>query len=436
MRISTRIVSYTVVLSSLVWLGGTARAPADDWPQFHGPKRDAVCNETGLLREWPATGPKLLWTLKGLGRGYSTIAIAAGKLYTMGDRTNAGTEEQMVEAYDLATRKQLWATPIGPPHRGGGPRSTPTVDGKLLYAIGTDGDLACLETASGKLVWKKNFATDFGGKMMCMRNGTVNWRFSESPLVDGEKLLCTPGGPQATIVALDKHTGRTIWKCAVPKLGDRGGDGAGYSSMIAADIEGVRQYIQFFGRGVVGVEAATGRFLWGYNHVANDVANISTPIVRGNCVFSSAAYKAGSGLVKIARDGDRFRADEVYFLDSKTFSNHHGGVVLVGDCVYGGDGQNSGAPTCIDFSTGKVLWKEKMLAKGSAAVLAADGNLVFRYDSGLVALIEANPKAFKVKGSFQPPGKPSGPNWPHPVIHQKKLYLRDHDVLACYDLAG
>jgi outer membrane protein assembly factor BamB len=388
------------------------------------------------LPSWPAAGPKLLWTLKGLGRGYSTIAIVAGKLYTMGDRTTAGTKEQMVQAYDLATRKQLWATPIGPPHSGGGPRCTPTVDGNFLYAIGTDGDLACLATASGKLVWKKNFVADFGGRMMCMRNGTVNWRFSESPLVDGDKVLCTPGGPQATIVALDKHTGQTIWKCAVPKLGDRGGDGAGYSSMVAADIEGVRQYIQFFGRGVVGVEAATGRFLWGYNHVANDVANISTPIVRGNFVFASAAYKAGSGLVKITRDGDRFRADEVYFLDSKTFSNHHGGVVLLGDCVYGGDGQNSGAPTCIDFSTGKVLWKERPLAKGSAAVLAADGNLIFRYDTGLVALIEANPKAFKVKGSFQPSGKPSGPNWPHPVIHQKKLYLRDNDVLVCYDLAG
>lgn len=414
----------------------TTPAAAGDWPQFHGPNRDAICTETGLLRAWPEGGPKLLWTMTGLGRGYSTIAIADGKLYTMGDRARGDDEEQEVLAYELSTRKLLWATRIGPPHRGGGPRSTPTVDGDRLYVVGTEGDLACLETASGKIAWKKSFGEDFGGKIMMFGPKGMNWRFSESPLVNGEKLVCTPGGAEAMIVALDKRTGATIWKCAVPDLGEQGQDGCAYSSMIVAEIEGVRQYVQFIGRGIVGVEAATGRFLWGYNRVANGVANITTPIVRGNYVFGTSAYKTGSGLVKIVREGDRFRADEVYFLDSKTFSNHHGGVVLLGDCLYGGDGQNNGSPTCIDFMTGKVLWKAEPVGKRSAAVLAADGNLIFRYENGEVVLIEASPEACRVKGTFRPAEKANGPNWPHPVIHQKKLYLRDHDVLTCYDLSG
>jgi outer membrane protein assembly factor BamB len=236
-------------------------------------------------------------------------------------------------------------------------------------------------------------------------------------------------------VALDKSTGRVVWKCAAPSLGDRGADGAGYSSMIAAEIAGVRQYVQFVGRAVIGVDAATGRLLWTYNRPANDVANITTPIVRGDHVFASSAYKAGSGMVKIVRQGDRFRADEVYALDFKTFSNHHGGVILLGDHVYGADGQNGGAPTCIDFLTGKIAWKEKALGKRSAAFLYADGNLYVRYENNLMTLISADPKGLQVKGSFQVPSK-NGPAWPHPVIHQKKLYLRDHDVLFCYDLAG
>jgi len=410
-------------------------AATGDWPQFHGPNRDSICTEKGLLKQWPAEGPKLLWTLKGLGRGYSNISIVDGKLYTMGDRKKGDAEEQAVLAYDLASRRELWSTAIGSPHRDGGPRSTPTVDGPRLYVVNTDGDLVCLDAATGKIAWRKSLPNDFGGKMMCMRNGTFNWRWSESPLVDGEKVIATPGAQDASIVALDKRSGKLIWKCAVPSLGERGADGAGYSSVMAAEIAGVRQYVQFLGRGVIGVDAATGRFLWSYNRVANDVANVTAPVVRGDNVFASSAYKAGSGLVKVVRDGDRFRADEVYSLDFKTFANHHGGVVLVGDHIYGGDGQNNGTPVCLDFATGKIVWKDKPVGKRSAAFLYADGNLYVRYESGLVALIEASPKAFSVRGSFQAPSK-LGPAWPHPVIHQKKLYLRDHDVLMCYDVAG
>ena len=399
-----------------------------DWPEFHGPARDNICREVGLLQEWPEGGPKLLWTLEGLGRGYSTVSIANGKLFTMGDRTvSEDTEKQFVIAYDLDTRKELWAVPVGPPHSDGGPRCTPTVDGEVLYAIGTDGDLVCLEVESGKERWRRNFVEDFEGKFMAV------WKFSESPLVDGNRLICTPGGPEAMMVALDKHTGKLIWKCAVPELGEKGADGSGYSSAVVAQICGLRQYVQLIGRGVIGVEAESGRFLWGYNPVANNVANITSPIVRGDYVFASTAYNTGSALLKISRDGDAFQADEVYFTSSRDFQNHHGGFVLVGDYIYGGHGANRGDPRCLELATGEIVWKERAPARGSAAVLYADGRLIFRYDRGPVYLIEATPEEFRIKGHFEPV-KGEGPAWAHPVIHDSRLYLRHEDLLACYDL--
>jgi outer membrane protein assembly factor BamB len=260
------------------------------------------------------------------------------------------------------------------------------------------------------------------------------WKFSESPLVDGDRLLCTPGGAKAGLVALKQSTGETAWACALPELGERGKDGAGYSSMVAAEIEGVRQYIQIVGRGAVGVAADTGRFLWGYNRIANDTANIPTPVVRGNYVFVTTSYKTGSALLKIVRSGDAFRAEEVYFLGPETFENHHGGVVLKGGYVYGGDGQNQGGPVCLHLATGEVAWKPKSPGRGSAAVLYADGHLLFRYDRGEVFWIEADPRAFRVQGRFKAVVG-EGPAWAYPVIHEKKLYLRHADILACYDLA-
>ena len=408
--------------------GPLAGLDTTDWPQFHGPGRDSICREEDLLQTWPEGGPKLLWTLEGLGRGYSTISIADGKIFTMGDRVDAtGAETQFALAFDLDTRKELWATPVGPPHTDGGPRSTPTVDGDSVYVIGTDGDVVCLDAKTGAVGWRKSFVDDFDGKFMAV------WKFSESALIDGDRLICTPGGPEAAMVALDKHTGDVIWKCAMPDIGERGADGAGYSSAVVAEICGVRQYVQMLGRGVIGVEAATGRFLWGYNRVACTVANITGPVVRGDYVFATVAYNMGSALLKISTDGDAFRADEVYYLDSRDFQNHHGGVVLVGDYIYGGHGPNRGDPACVEFGTGKVAWKVRAPARGSAAVLYADGHLIFRYDRGEVLLIEATPEAMKIKGRFEAL-EDDGPAWPHPVIHQGKLYLRHANSLYCYDV--
>ncbi|MHC4338373.1 MAG: outer membrane protein assembly factor BamB family protein [Planctomycetota bacterium] len=376
---------------------GTASA-AKDWPNFRGPNWDGKSMETGLLKSWPEEGPPLLWEKTGLGKGYSTVSIADGKIFTMGDRKGG----QWVIALDFATRKELWAKRIGDPW-----------DTK--------------EAAKGRIRWRKNFKTDFGGKMMS------KWGYSESPRIDGDKLLCTPGAKDAAIVALDKKTGRTIWKAATPDLGERGNDGAGYSSVVIAEICGIRQYLQMMGRGVVAVSADDGKFLWGYNRIANGVANIPMPVVKGNYVFCTTSYETGSALLKIVPSGSGLKAEEIYFLTPKEFENHHGGVVLLDGYIYGGDGKNRGAPACLDMMTGKIMWKELPIGKRSAAVLYADGHLYFRYEKGLMALLEATPERMKVKGTFKLPSG-SGPSWPHPIILDGKLYLRYGDVLLCYDV--
>jgi len=419
-----------VLALAMVLLTSAATAAVPDWPHFRGPNCDGKSTETGLLQQWPEEGPELLWKLQSLGRGYSSVSIADGTIFTMGDREIDSGESQFVIAFDLVTQKELWCTRVGPPHNGGGPRCTPTIDDGLVYAVGSSGDLLCMAADTGDVCWSKSFADDFGGKMMSV------WKYSESPLIDGDKLVCTPGGKEAAIVALNKKTGDLIWKCAIPDIGNRGKDGAGYSSMVAADIEGLRQYIQILGRGAVGVDAETGKYLWGYNRVANGVANIPTPIVRGNLVFVTTSYKTGCALLKLTRQGDGMDVEEVYFLSPREFENHHGGVVLVGDHLYGGDGQNNGRPVCLELLSGRIAWKQERAPDGgSAAVLYADGHLIFRYDKGTVVLIEATPDEFKVKAQFKPP-KGGGPAWPHPVIHDGKLYLRHDNLLMCYQISG
>jgi outer membrane protein assembly factor BamB len=406
-----------------------AASARGDWPQWHGPKRDNVSTETGLLRQWGPNGPALAWEASGLGLGFSSLAITNGRIFTMGDHG----VEQFVEALDGQTGKMLWKTKVGPSHEDeyGGPRGTPTIDGALLYAVGTEGDLVCLETATGKEVWRRNLSKDFGGQMMS------GWKFSESPLVDGDRVIVTPGAREATLVALDKKTGKDVWRTTTPDLGPNGRDGAAYSSVVISNGGGVKQYVQLLGRGVIGVRASDGKFLWNYNRVANQVANISTPVVQGDYVFASSAYQTGSGLLKLAKSGEGVTASEVYWLDNKTFQNHHGGYVLVGSHIYGGHGHRRGAPICIDLASGKVVWGgegTRNEGTGSAAVTTADNLLYFRYEDGTMMLIEATPEGYKPKGHFKIPGV-SRPSWAHPVVLNGKLYLREDDKLLVYNVA-
>ncbi len=404
------------------------RAATAEWPGWRGPNRDAVSAETALLAEWKTPGPPLAWKTTGLGDGFSSLSVAGGRIFTMGDRDGA----QHVVALNQADGKPIWTAKVGPPWNDeyGGPRGTPTVDGDLVYAIGTEGDLVCLEAATGKERWRKSLVRDFGGQVMTV------WKFSESPLVDGDRLVFTPGAKDAALVALDKKTGRELWRTAVPDLGPQGRDGAAYSSIVVSNGAAVRQYVQLVGRGLVGVAASDGRFLWGYNRIANRTANISTPIVRATWVFASTGYQTGAVLLELQKAPDGgVLAKELYFLDPKTLQSHHGGLVLVGNHLYGGNGHNRGFPICVEFTTGKVAWGGDIrnAGSGSAAVVYADGNLYFRYQNGVMLLIQATPEGYRERGSLTIPDVRQ-PSWSHPVVVDGKLYLREQDTLYCYDV--
>ena len=593
---------------ALVLLSGAALAESPDsfdWPQWRGPDRNAVSKEGGLLQEWPKDGPALAWRVEDLGGGYSAPAIAAGCIYGMSNRG----DDEVVWALSEKDGKELWATPLGPACEEGGrqgkegPDCTPTVDGDRIYVLGAGGNIACLQANDGKIIWKRSIVDDFGGRL-------PRWRYSESPLIDGDKLICTPGGEDATMVALDKSTGKTIWKTKVPdpprddaedrgerpgrsprgpgnrpqgnrppgrgrggfpsmmemdsvlktldadgskeisaeeidgapaalaKLdknedgkiteeevvpeafrrgrpgGDRGNrrgggppggimrfmptnaaldadrngeidaaemknsaaalkkldenkDGkltedevrprfgrpggsrggsdrgrrgfggpassAAYSSPIAIDVAGVRQYVQFLAKSVVGVAASDGKVLWQYAAPANRMSiNCSTPIYQDGLVFAASAYGNGGGAVRLTKeDGGTFKAEEVYF--TQRMQNHHGGMIVVDGCLYGANGGNEGGYlACLDFQEGDVLWRDRKGPKGSLAL--ADGRLYLRSEDGEMLLIEPSRERLVEHGRFDQPDRTDSPAWTHPVIANGKLYIRDQGLLLCYDV--
>ena len=413
---------------------GSIPAAGADWPQWRGPNRDGRSAETGLLQEWPEGGPPLAWKAEGLGGGFSSVAVAAGRIYTLGDMEDG----QYALALKEADGELVWKVKIGPrwEDRYLGPRSTPTVDGERLFLMNTEGEVICLEAATGKEVWRRSLPKDFGSHMM-QAMGTTDWRYAESPLVDGDRVIVTPGVTDAALAALNKATGEEIWRAPIGRLGSQGAYGAAYSSVVISHGAGVKQYVQFIGRGVIGIEAETGKFLWGYNKVANDIANIATPLVDGDYVFASSGYGTGAGLVRLQDDGEGgVEAREVYFLEADTFQNHHGGLILDQGIVYTGTGHNNGFPLAVRFPTGEVLWgPQRNAGQRSAAITYADGRIYFRYENGVVILVEATGEGYREHGSFEIP-KVSNPSWPHPVIANGKLYLREQDTLYCYDVGS
>ncbi len=410
---------------------------AADWPQWRGPDRDGKSTEAGLLQEWPEGGPPLAWRAAGLGAGYSSVSIAGGKIFTMGDLEDGDDLKggQYVIALAEAGGELLWQTRVGGRHDGGrgGSRSTPTVDGGNLYVVTTDGDVVCLDTAKGEERWRRSLVEDFDGYLM-KAMGSYQWRFSESPLVDADRVMVTPGHINALMVALNKDTGEEIWRTAGRRLGPVGADGAGYSSAVISEAGGTHHYVQLVGRGLIGVEAETGELLWNYNRVASDIANIPTPIIDGDHVFASTGYETGAALVKVAAGEQGLEAQEVYFLEGETFQNHHGGMVLLGGTIYTGTGHNKGLPIALDMMAGKVLWGP-VRTKGydSAAIVYADGRIYFRYRDGRMILVEANPESFIEHGTFMIP-EVENESWSHPVIAGGKLYLREQNNLFCYDV--
>ena len=406
MKIDMRRVRLGLVLLIFCVIEAAAQS-GGDWPQWRGPNRDGISKETGLLKQWPAEGPPLVWKASAAGTGYSSLAIAGGRIYTMGVRG----EREYVIAFDGGTGKEIWATATGDRYkdnRGDGPRGTPTVDGDRVYSLGGNGDLSSLDAKTGRVVWAMNVLQKFGGR-------NPNWGMSESPLVIGEKLLVNAGGPEASLIALNKKDGALIWKSQ--------SDAAGYSSAMPVQVGGTTQVVFFTHQRALGVDLKDGRLLWSYQKASNDVANVATPVVRGNRVFVSSDYGTGAALVEIKNDGT---AQEVYF--TKEMRNHHSSSILVGDYLYG---FSSGILTAMRFDTGEVAWRDRSVGKGSLAY--ADGNLYALSENGVVGLIEATPTAYREKGRFRIQ-QGSLPTWTHPVVAGGRLYLRDQDTIYAYDV--
>lgn len=621
--------TFTVVFGAavLAMIVGLSSASADDWPQWQGTDRNAISRETGLLQEWPENGPSLAWRIQGLGGGDSAPAVASGKLFGMSHRDNV----EIVWALSEVDGQELWATPLGDavqqgmPQSKEGPGCTPTIDGDRLYVLGMGGTLACLNVADGNVLWRRSLTQDFGGVLPM-------WSYRESPLIDGDKLICTPGGPDATMVAINKLTGETLWKAQLPGdspspagdaagrpapapgrggrpgnstpavtgttepglytgehwgmtafaqklpngkyvaklhfaetydgitsegqrvftfvvegqefkdfdiwakaggarrayvesvpvevtdgefridftqqvenptiraieiipqspdaketetirikagqstpfkdssgnvwLADQGFEGgqsnsgtsnfgggfggppgrfgrgrggnrpaAAYSSAIAIDVDGERQYVQLTARSLMGVAASDGRLLWRYDRPANAMGiNCSTPLFVDGLVFAASAYGNGGGAVKLVKGEDGgVTAEEVYF--TPNMQNHHGGMIVTDGLLFGANGGNEGGfLTCMDFPTGKVLWRSRQAPKGSLAM--ADGRLYLRAEDGTLVLIEPSRDRLVERGRFEQPDRSAAPAWAHPVIANGKLYVRDQDLLLCYDIAA
>jgi outer membrane protein assembly factor BamB len=435
-----------LLLVSAALLAGAA-ARADDWPQFHGPHRTNVSQEKGLLKAWPKDGPKMRWVYKDTGVGLSNVAVVKDRLYTLGAR---GDDEYVI-CLDISGKepRQLWATKLGPIFTfkgnswGDGPRATPTVDGDRVYVLGGQGELACLDTAKGGIVWQKNLIKNFGGQVMEYAPPT-NWGYCESPLIEGNKLICSPGGPKGTVLALDKKTGNELWR--TKDLTDQATDG----SAIAATIGGIRQiihttYTQGKSGSVVGIAVDDGKVLWrAENEKYNKYLITVTPPVKGDLVYMSVGDGGGCSLYEVSKDSaGKFAVKDVYPKANRKFmQSNHGGVLLVGDYVYGYS--DLGGWTCQEFKTGKPAWqdRDKLACDKSGSLTYADGHLYLLSDGGEVVLIEADPKSWSEKGRFTLPELSATRMtrntssavgvWTHPVVANGRLYIRDQDLLYCY----
>ena len=353
-------IAFGNALAALALSASVTIEALEDWPQWRGPHRDGTSAEKNLLKSWPQGGPPLAWKTGGAGEGYSSFAVADGRMFTLGARGN----REYVVAFDAASGKRLWEVAHGSRFtndRGDGPRSTPTVDGGRLYVFGASGDLTSLDAASGKIGWTVNVIRDFGGQ-------NIKWGFSESPLVSGDRIIVSPGGSGSGIVAVNKANGKLLWKSE--------GDTAGYSSAVLHEVGGVRQAIVFTGQRALGLDIANGRVLWSYDRVANRVANIATPIARGNHVFLSSDYGTGAALLELTPSAGAIAAREVYF--TRDMRNHHASSVLIGDYLYG---FSSAILTAMKFDTGEVAWRDRSVGKGS--LVFADERLYLFSERGV-----------------------------------------------------
>ena len=419
--------SLVSVLFAVVCVGSITRLPAvepaGNWPQWRGPNRDNRSSDTGLLKIWPEGGPPLEWSVEGLGEGIASVSVANGRIYTVGHIE----EKEYVTALEERTGQRIWVTPIG--RRIGAVENsqlmrwlsqrTSTVDGDRLYAVRADAQLVCLACADGRELWRKDFAQEFG-------TGPRIWGFCDRPLVEGDKLICTPGGSEATIVALDKVSGEVVWKTLI---GD--GELGAYGAMVIAEVDGIRQYVTFLDRGLVGVAADDGRLLWRYDRIANGTANSYTPIVLDDVVLAANGYGTGLARLKLHREETGVRCREVYF-QRHAFDAFQDSTVIAEGHLYCCVGP--GILTSIELQAGEIVWRTRDTGNGKSAVTWSDDHLYVRHSDGTVALVEANPAKCVIKGTFPIPDHMESIGSTFPVVTGGRLYLRDDNRLFCYDI--
>lgn len=401
------------VLVPLLCIAFSRSAPAGhDWPQWRGPDRTGVSSETGLLKSWPGGGPRLIWEIEGLGEGDSSPVTSGRSLLILGTRGN----DSFLFCRDRATGDPLWERKLGRKRvniNNPGPSSTPVVDGDRVYALSGLGALICARLIDGELLWQLDLLRDLHGE----ENG---WGFTESPLVEGGKLILSPGGREGTIVALDKTTGETLWRSRGMK--ERGS----YASAIAADVGQLRVVIHFTRAAGVGVDAANGNLLWRYAAPANRTANASTPIFHDNSVFYSSDYGTGAGLLQLSPVDRRILTREAWF--TRHMRNHFGGVVLIDGYLYGSSGS---VLTCMDFDTGNPVWQDRSI--GKASLTAADARLYLISEKGEVALVEATPDRYELHGSFNLENVTSAIRTA-PIVSDGRMFVRNGSRLGSYDV--
>jgi outer membrane protein assembly factor BamB len=402
-----------ILTSAALTASSRADEAAANWPRFHGPHGTNMSAETGLLRQWPEGGPPQRWTAQGIGDGFATVSIADGRIYTAGNVDG----QTAITALDLSGQR-LWQVPNGGAWTGSQPgsRGTPTIERGRLYHESPLGDVVCLDAVSGGKIWGLNILQQFGGE-------NISWALSESLLIDGDRLICCPGGPQTAVVALDKRTGETLWKS--PGVG---GDRAGYASPTLAVHQTLRMILTMTSRHVIGVHADTGELLWQFEHVTPWDENIFSPIFHDGQVFISTGHRVGSVMLKVIVEGQKASVQEVW--RSRELDNHHGGVILRDGYLYGSRWSPGWA--CLAWQTGQTMYSERGVGKGSLTY--ADGMLYTLSEGGQMGLVPATPEQHTVVSRFPLPAGGTGPVWAHPVVCGGRLYLRHGDMLYAYDV--
>ncbi|MDO5581290.1 MAG: PQQ-like beta-propeller repeat protein [Planctomycetia bacterium] len=412
-----------IILIVFLFSGLLPAQESEEWNQWKGPTHEGKSLSKNLLDQWPENGPPLLWKAEGLGAGYSNFSFWKDRMFTEGDFEN----ESFLLALDRNNGKTIWKTRIGP----GGPigghvgtKSTPATDGKFVYGLNQTGFLICTDIDSGKILWTKNLYDDFGGKMPANEkyNG-IHWGYASSPILDGNKLIIMPGGSQGTVFALDKTTGKTIWRSKDLT------DSSPYCTPVPTVIDGVYQYLILTEFSIAGINPEDGSVLWKANYPGRSIV-CSDPVQSEGFVFASSAYTVGAVAWKVEKNGKNFSVQQLYA--NNKFDNKHFCIMPLGGYLY--FATDRGSFLCIDLKTGKVQWEERRM-RGKASVSFADGKLILRKENtGELILIQANPKKYTEISRFKQPDRTDKNAWTYPFIVNGKMYVRDQDSVYCYNL--